>query len=356
VQARDDGMLAVFGIVFKVGAENAFLKSIGWNEPPADGQSVKIAGAVNPYEAFKDVLSGEYYHYDGSLTTPPLSEVVTWFVFATPVEMSQAQLDAFKKLYPDPANNRPCQPYNGRKAYLSSYKLPAAKWDYSDNCKPWEALCYNGPTTGKVQSPIDVDTKSLEKEAKMEPFGKVTPNGPGGCELINTGHNLQVNGDFGGFGDFKAVQFHFHCPAEHKIDGVHYSSEMHIVQAREDGMLAVFGIMFKVGAENAFLKSIGWNEPPAKGQTVKIAGAVNPYEAFKDVLSGEYYHYQGSLTTPPLSEVVTWFVFATPVEMSQAQLDAFKKLYPDPANNRPCQPYNGRKAYLSSYKIPAVSM
>jgi len=228
-----------------------------------------------------------------------------------------------------------------------------SKWDYSNNCKPWEAMCYNDVCTGNKQSPIDVETKSLAKGATVEPMKDVSPKGPSGCELVNTGHNLQVNGDFGGFGAFKAVQFHFHCPSEHKVDGKHYSNEMHIVQARDDGMLAVFGIVFEIGEENAFLKSIGWNEPPAgKGETVKIAGTVNPYAAFKDVLSGEYYHYDGSLTTPPLSEVVSWFVFAKPATMSQAQLDAFKKLYPNPANNRPCQPYNGRTAYLNSYTLP----
>lgn len=80
---------------------------------------------MDPYTAFKDVLTGPYFHYDGSLTTPPLSEVVSWFVFEKPVTMSTAQLKMFKVLYPDPANNRPCQPYNGRTCWKNEYTLPS---------------------------------------------------------------------------------------------------------------------------------------------------------------------------------------------------------------------------------------
>ena len=38
-----------------------------------------------------------------------------------------------------------------------------------------------------------------------------------------------------------------------------------------------------------------------------------------------YYSYKGSLTTPPCSESVTWIVMEEPVQVSQDQLDAFRK-------------------------------
>jgi carbonic anhydrase len=52
------------------------------------------------------------YRYDGSLTTPPCSEGVTWAVMTTPISLSQAQIDAFNALIKN--NNRPVQPLNGR--------------------------------------------------------------------------------------------------------------------------------------------------------------------------------------------------------------------------------------------------
>ena len=52
------------------------------------------------------------------------------------------------------------------------------------------------------------------------------------------------------------------------------------------------------------------------------------------------YYYLGSLTTPPCSENVEWFVFRDPVRASREQLSAFAaRLKP---NNRPVQPLNGR--------------
>ena len=33
---------------------------------------------------------------------------------------------------------------------------------------------------------------------------------------------------------FEVVQFHFHSPAEHTIDGIRYDAELHIVHKRID--------------------------------------------------------------------------------------------------------------------------
>jgi carbonic anhydrase len=63
----------------------------------------------------------------------------------------------------------------------------------------------------------------------------------------------------------------------------------------------------------------------------------------KDLVPADlgYFHYMGSLTAPPCSEAVTWFVLKTPMTISQEQLAVFAKLYPH--NARPIQPTNGRK-------------
>jgi carbonic anhydrase len=50
--------------------------------------------------------------------------------------------------------------------------------------------------------------------------------------------------------------------------------------------------------------------------------------------------YMGSLTAPPCTEGVTWFVLKRPVEVSPAQIAAFARLYPHDV--RPVQPLNGR--------------
>lgn len=54
-----------------------------------------------------------------------------------------------------------------------------------------------------------------------------------------------------------------------------------------------------------------------------------------------YYHYQGSLTTPPCTEGVKWYVLEAPVEASAEQIAAFAKIFSN--NFRPVQPLFGRK-------------
>jgi carbonic anhydrase len=54
-----------------------------------------------------------------------------------------------------------------------------------------------------------------------------------------------------------------------------------------------------------------------------------------------YYTFQGSLTTPPCSEGVTWFVLKQPVTVSEAGIAQFSRLYRHDA--RPIQAAYGRE-------------
>jgi carbonic anhydrase len=79
--------------------------------PDFEHQEEKVAGVeINP----ADLLPRDtaYYTYMGSVTAPPCTEGVTWFVLKTPVDVSAEQINAFARLYPHDA--RPIQPLNGR--------------------------------------------------------------------------------------------------------------------------------------------------------------------------------------------------------------------------------------------------
>jgi carbonic anhydrase len=53
---------------------------------------------------------------------------------------------------------------------------------------------------------------------------------------------------------------------------------------------------------------------------------------------GDYFQYQGSLTTPPCTENVYWTVMQKPITFSKGQIKAFSTLFPK--NNR-----NEQKAF-----------
>jgi carbonic anhydrase len=216
-------------------------------------------------------------------------------------------------------------------------------WSYDGKAGPshWGDISEEFKTCkiGKSQSPLDIDTKLVKKSNA----GQVKVNYKSGvAELVNNGHTIQVNLADGGSAnlggkEYKILQFHFHTPSEEKIDGKAYPINAHLVHKSADGKLGVIGIFFKEGKENAPLKDIFSNLPKSESKvTLK-----NKFNA-ADILpsSSSNYSYSGSLTTPPCSEEVSFFIMRTPIEMSAAQLGSFKKVFN--MNARPVQPLNGR--------------
>lgn len=223
-----------------------------------------------------------------------------------------------------------------------------AHWGYTGHASAahWAELDDNFQTCklGQNQSPINIDTKKVEK-ADLKPitFGYTA----GGAEVINNGHTIQVNLAAAGAAtiagsEYKLLQFHFHHPSEEKINDKAFPLVAHLVHKSAEGNLAVVAVLFKLGKENAALKAIFADLPAKEGETKALEGGFNP----ADLLPADqaYYAFMGSLTTPPCSENVRWQVLKTPVELSAAQLKAFKKLYP--MNARPVQPLNGRTVQI----------
>lgn len=183
-----------------------------------------------------------------------------------------------------------------------------------------------------------------------------------GLHIENNGHNVHVNGDFGELrlpdGVYKVTQFQFHCPSEHEVEGELAACEMQIMHQKVGSSgtddLAAVGILFKVGdAGNSveFLKNLGFGDLPKANEKKPIEGSVDLGLNFAAELVGDFYHYKGSLTTPPCSQTVHWFVQEHYATVTQAMVDNFKTLFPDPANNRPVQPLNGRELVEDSFTV-----
>jgi carbonic anhydrase len=132
-------------------------------------------------------------------------------------------------------------------------------------------------------------------------------------------------------------QFHFHVPSEHAMGGQRWDATAHLVHADKDGNLAVVGVQLEQGETNPFLETLRDHLPGERHAELALGFHM---ESFLPA-EREFFTYSGSLTTPPCSEGVRWFVLYNPVELSSAQLDQLKKYHA--FNARPLQPLNDRE-------------
>jgi len=133
---------------------------------------------------------------------------------------------------------------------------------------------------------------------------------------------------------------HFHSPSENHIRGKSYPLEAHLVHKDEDGNLAVIAVMFEEGPANAELAKFWAKLPAEEGDKVALPAGMSV--AGLPPRKHEYYRFSGSLTTPPCSEGVRWFVMKRPVTVSKDQVATFAKTLGF-ANNRPIQPVHARE-------------
>jgi carbonic anhydrase len=222
-------------------------------------------------------------------------------------------------------------------------KSHSIHWSYDGENGPshWGDLSPDFSTckSGRMQSPIDI-TSSLASDVSPITFAY----SPSKLKIIDNGHTLQVNYDSGSFmmvGErrYELKQFHFHHPSEEQINGKSYALVAHLVHADDMGRLAVVAVLFTEGRSNPLIKSIFSYLPKSKeveetaDVTFNVADMLPP--------THRYLTFPGSLTTPPCTEGVTWFVLETPITLSTSELAVFASIYAH--NARPVQPLNDRK-------------
>ncbi|HEY3626767.1 MAG TPA: carbonic anhydrase family protein [Terracidiphilus sp.] len=220
-------------------------------------------------------------------------------------------------------------------------------WDYYGKTGPlgWGRLDpeYRLCSEGKEQSPIDIRGAKLNKTLKPIEFHYLT----GSVELENNGHTVAVHVNPGSYIVANGVrydlqQFHFHHPAEEEVNGKLTDMDVHLVHKSAEGKLAVVAVRLSEdrGDPNAALATLWQHLPAEAGKTEKVSDMLNP----GGLLPADrgYWTYMGSLTTPPCTEGVRWFVLEQPVSISRSQLRAFEALGYK-INSRPVQDRNGRK-------------
>lgn len=221
-----------------------------------------------------------------------------------------------------------------------------AAWDYSGKTGPlnWGKLdpSYKTCSQGKEQSPIDIRGAHLNKSLQPIEFhymgGPVTLENTGNTIIahVNPGSYIVADGQ-----RYDLQQFHFHHPSEEAVKGKLTDMVVHLVHKSADGKMAVIAVRFAFDQSdsNAVLAAL-WPHLPAKpGATEKVSEIINP-GGFLPSDRG-YWTYVGSLTAPPCTEGVRWFVYQEVLAISRSQLKAFTSIIP--MNSRPLQETHGRR-------------
>ncbi|MCH7575749.1 MAG: carbonic anhydrase family protein [Candidatus Marinimicrobia bacterium] len=226
----------------------------------------------------------------------------------------------------------------------------APHWTYDGRTGPgyWGDLdhAFEECLAGRSQSPINISSGTDASLEKIHFSYAPTP-----LNIVNNGHTIQVNyaeGSYVTIGrkTYDLLQFHFHSPSEHTVDGAPYDMVAHLVHSSRDGELAVVGILMKAGRKSEIIGDIWSHMPKKEGAAHSIRGVTVDASDLVPHLSG-FYAYSGSLTTPPCSEGVRWFVMLAPHSVSRSQVRQFVDIFP--RSTRPTQPLNGREIWADIY-------
>ena len=229
----------------------------------------------------------------------------------------------------------------------ASPKAPG--WSYAGSTGPehWADLSpdYALARSGRRQSPVDIVTSKVVAQSAAPIAASYQTTS---LEILNNGHTIEDDYHDGGTltldgRTYSLAQFHFHSPSEHTVDGRHFPMELHLVHKDPSGRLAVIGALIQEGAAHPELAKLWQHLPVEPGRSLAVEGVeVDATKLLPASLAS--YRYSGSLTTPPCSEDVSWFVLAEPIQASAEQIAAFRRVIH--GNNRPTQPLNGRPIAL----------
>lgn len=251
----------------------------------------------------------------------------------------------------------------GNSFSLQEKGIIGSQFSYTGPTAPdkWGLLSPNFSTcsNGKSQSPINIVKRQAILNKNLKPLAELL--NPCNATLVNNGFNvglhypknsgiLNINGK-----NYTLQQMHWHAPSEHRIDGVQFAAELHLVHSAEDGSVSVVAILFRLGNPDPILAKI-------QNRLIELAKDVQKGDPKAEIALGpsvvdihqlkkhtrKYYRYTGSFTTPPCTETVIWNILAKVRSVSKEQVSELRAPLnlTCKKNARPCQPLNGRNVEL----------
>ncbi|XP_041349555.1 carbonic anhydrase 7-like [Gigantopelta aegis] len=223
------------------------------------------------------------------------------------------------------------------------------KWAYSDSDlgpEHWYEVYRD--CEGRGQSPIEVNSSQVVPGDDVADFNLSELKNTNGVSMVIanigghtveirvTGSPIYITG--GGMeGRYRLEQFHFHWGlkaergSEHIIDGRNFPMEMHIVlyndkyanfssALHKEKGLAVLAFFYKVGQVNKGMFQILGHFMDIKFKDTSKSIAAFPVASLLPKKYNSWFRYDGSLTTPPCSETVTWTLFRDEIHIAETQV------------------------------------
>jgi carbonic anhydrase len=226
----------------------------------------------------------------------------------------------------------------------------------ADGCPvPWGYGANNGPATwgqysaicasGFSQSPVKINNLLPSPATNLPTL--VFQGGPSKFRVKNNQHDLEVYPEnqwtlqpFGA----KLTKFHFHVPAEHLDGDRRHDAEAHFVYELGDRIFAIAVWIDRVPNPpgNIALQKIGGVPRPGLCQMSPLSTMTIDIQDFLPNRT-HYAAYHGSLTTPPCSENVTFFIMLDPIKTTTTVINALTLVAVPPGNSRPVQQTKWRR-------------
>lgn len=229
---------------------------------------------------------------------------------------------------------------------VSGASSQTAHWDYYGKTGPlgWGKLdsAFRACSEGHEQSPIDIRGAHLNKALQPIEFHYLA----GGVTLENNGNNIIIHVHPGSYivaggTRYDLEEFLFHHPGEEAVKGKITDMDVQLVHKSAEGKVAIVAARLTIdrGDPNAVMATLWQHLPTKPGETQTVTDLINP----GGLLPADrgYWTYMGSLTAPPCTEGVRWFVMEQPISMSLGQLRAFAAIFR--LNSRPIQDTHGRR-------------
>ncbi|XP_028044077.1 carbonic anhydrase 3-like [Bombyx mandarina] len=246
-------------------------------------------------------------------------------------------------------------------------------WEYAEQNNWWKKYPQCG---GRSQSPVDIPVKGLIKARRGRPLLFCNYDvSPENMTLIKDGRRVTLTGFWdpkhrpllhGGAAHSHRYVFYslsLHWPSEHTIGNLQYpleSQALHIsaeyntldeaVAASRRDPLAMLGIANLYKFANKTQKGLKILIEAASRVTLKRKGLPTKPLSYFNPPFKEYSCYHGSLTAPPCTEAVLWFVRAKALPVQREAVESIRQILISDEKrksySRQPQPLNDRKVYF----------